>query len=112
LYADWQLPDAASWRLNIGLAGGVMRYASVSAELLNASQRVADWLATDIGSRIQVVGLPAQHPQSTVDLLVQGYTEQLRADSWAVSMNCSPAEPWRVAEIADDNGDDGAMVLG
>src|SRR5690606_12177511 len=65
LYADWQLPDAASWRLNIGLAGGVMRYASVSAELLNASQRVADWLATDIGSRIQVVGLPAQHPQST-----------------------------------------------
>ena len=44
----------------------------------------------DIGSRVEVTGLPAQAPESAADLRVQGYTERIGAGGWSLLANTTP----------------------
>lgn len=99
---DEQLPGMAGWLLNLGTPDG-MHYPSVSSELTVATQLVEDWLPLSLGDRIQVINLPPQHPSDTVDLLVDGYTEPHSPSRWTPQINCSPAAPWTVAELDDDD---------
>lgn len=99
---DTQLTDIAGWLLNLGTPDG-MHYPSLSTELTIATQLIPDWLALALGDRLQVVNLPPQHPADTVDLLVDGYTEPHSPSRWTPQINCSPAAPWDVAELDDDD---------
>ena len=55
----------------------------------------------DIGSRVEVTGLPAQAPESAADLRVQGYTERIGAGGWSLLANTTPYLPV-VPLILDD----------
>jgi hypothetical protein len=99
---DDQVTQVAGWLLNLGTPDG-MHYPSVSSELTIATQLIEDWLALKLGDRIQVINLPPQHPSDTVDLLVDGYTEPHSPGRWTPQINCSPAAPWDVAELDDDD---------
>ena len=55
----------------------------------------------DIGSRVEVTGLPAQAPESAADLRVQGYTERIGAGGWSLTANTTPYLPV-VPLILDD----------
>jgi hypothetical protein len=115
LFNDDVLQDHANWRLHLGTVDE-LRYPQVSLNLAAVPSLLADWLACDIGSRIQVTNPPAGLPPDTIDLHVEGYTESLSAFEYRVDLNCSPASPWQVFELEDDtlgrlDTDGSALVL-
>jgi hypothetical protein len=97
-FVDEQLEPIAAWQLHLGTWPG-MRYPSLTADLAVAPHLVPGWLMTDTGDRVQVSGLPPQHPPGAVDLLIEGYTETLSPTAWEVTANCSPAGPWTVGAV-------------
>ena len=102
--SDLRLPDQAGWRLHLGTWPG-MRYPSVSTELSDAPHLIHAWLNTDIGDRITVDNLPAQHPARTVEVLVEGYDETITPHRWTPAIACSPAGPWNVGVRDNSYGD-------
>lgn len=101
--SDDQLEPLAFWRLHLGTWPG-MRYPAVSSELSIAPQKIGDWLTVDYGDRLQVLDLPRpQHPTTTVDLLLQGYSETISPTKWTVTGNCRPAGPYTVAVVDDSS---------
>ncbi|MDT8910884.1 hypothetical protein [Amycolatopsis sp. PS_44_ISF1] len=91
-----QLPDIAWWQVHLGTESG-MRYPQVSPALTANPALLRPWLDAEIGDRIEVTGLPPQHPPGTVGLLMQGYTETLRPYRIDTDVNASPGRPWHVA---------------
>lgn len=95
------LADQAGWRLHLGTWPG-MRYPSLTVDLAIAPHLIPEVTAVREGDRIQVTGLPSQHPAGTVDLLVEGITESLSPSGWTVEFTCSPAGPWTVGVVEDE----------
>lgn len=102
LFEDSQLRDDATWRLHLGTVDE-LRYPTVGLCLTRQTSKIADWLACDIGSRIQILNPPDGLPPDTIDLHIEGYTEYLRSKDWRVELNTSPASPWQVFEIEDSS---------
>jgi hypothetical protein len=64
---------------------------------------VTQWLACDIGSRIQVTNPPAiQTGPGPLDLIIEGYEELLDAVQWEVTLYCVPCRPYKVFQLGDD----------
>lgn len=98
---DAEAISRAQWIVNAN-ADPRPRIPDLSLDLLTASgveQNSA--LALDIGSRLRVVDLPSQAPDTTVDLLVEGWTETIGTDEWSLALNTTD---WSVftAWILDD----------
>ena len=98
--SDDQLSDIAAWRLYLGTWAG-MRYPSVTVDLGVAPARIAEAVAVRQGDLIRITGLPSQHPAGDVDLIVHGWTETLSRETWELTFNCTPGEPWEVAVLED-----------
>lgn len=101
LFSDAQALDAAGWRLHQGTVPD-MRYAQVTTHLGAAPQIIDDWLTCDVASRIQVINLPPQRPNSQVQLMLEGYSEPISPETWDPSVNASPAQVWDVGELDGD----------
>ena len=114
LYSDDAALAHAQWRLHLGTAGAfTYRYPTVAFHLAKNPELAEDWLATQIGGRIDVVNLldaRTQLPGDTQSLLLQGYTETINQHQWRVIANTTPYEPYRVATVAADTDDDGDHV--
>ncbi|WP_230536476.1 hypothetical protein [Streptomyces sp. OUCMDZ-3434] len=112
---DTQLEALAGWRLHLGTVRG-MRYPQVGADLAIAPRLIDGWLSVDSGTRIDVTGLPPQHPQGTVPLMVEGTTETITPTRWTVRATCSPASPWTAGVVGDDQlgrvDTDGTVLVG
>ncbi|MGP4114652.1 hypothetical protein ACTWP5_27550 [Streptomyces sp. 4N509B] len=107
---DGQLEPIAYWLLHRGTWPG-MRYPAVTTSLDLAPQTITDWLEATEGDRAQVSALPPQHPTDAVDLMVEGLTETVTSTRWSMEAATSPAGPWTVGEVAeDDPGADDAPV--
>lgn len=103
----------AGWLVNLGTVEGY-RYPSIELDLGAAPALVPAWLTIGPGRRLDVVNTSAvatQHPDGDVRLLVQGYEQTLTPYSWAVRVNCSPYEPWRVGRLSADSGDSSTTLL-
>lgn len=103
LFSDTQIADAAGWRLHQGVVPG-MRYPQLTTDLGAASEVIDDWLTVDVGARVHVTNLPPQHPDTTVRVIAEGYSEPISPVTWKPVMNCSPASVWDVGVL------DGAWV--
>lgn len=101
LYQDTQIADAAGWELHQGVVPG-MRYPSVTTDLGFAPQVIDEWLTCDIAAMVHVTNLPPQHPNVTVRVLAQGYSEPIGPTDWKPVMNCSPGQVWDVTELDGD----------
>ena len=104
--SETQLPDIAWWQVHLGTEPG-MRYPQISPNMAANPALLRPWLDADIGDRIEVTGLPPQHPPGTVGLLMQGYTETLRPYRIDADVNASPGRPWQVATTAPTAPDGG-----
>jgi hypothetical protein len=94
LHSELILKHHAGWRLHLGTDQG-MRYPQVTLDLAITPDLMTVWVTeAGPGDRIQIVNLPDQHPDETVDLLVQGWTESLSPHGYTVSMNCTPFKPY------------------
>jgi hypothetical protein len=108
-----QLPDLANWWLLKGTWPG-MRVPLLRVELGRTPGLFDYWLATSIGDLIRAANPPKGFPERPLDVLLDGYVEELSRFHWAMSLNVSPAGPWQ-SGVRDDTGlgirDTGGSVL-
>ena len=91
----------ASHEVKKGTVEG-LRYPDLNLDLVGAPAIAPSWLAAGVSSRATVTNVTSratQHPTSTVDLVLEGWSEQLSPFTWTASGNCSPFAPWHVAVI-------------
>lgn len=106
----------ANWLLFQGTIEGY-RYPQLSLDIAgvrNPKALALQLLTLLPGLRIDVVGfsrLFPQHPDVTLQLLVQGYTHTFTATQWRTTINVSPYEPWRVVQIAAATADTDEFLL-
>lgn len=102
--SDDQLPSYAGWRLRLGTVDE-LRYPRVTLNLANERMRVLidDIIRVREGSKIVIVNPPAWLPPDDIELIVEGYKEVLNAFKWEITLVCSPASPWNVGDVADDD---------
>lgn len=103
---DSQLPSLAAWRLHLGTWPG-MRYRSLTPALNRVPLLIPYWRGVQQGDRVTVVGLPPQHPEETVDLLLRGRSNKLEPESWDETAFTSPGGPWDIGQLSGNGlGDD------
>ncbi|MDF2705549.1 MAG: hypothetical protein K0R62_1201 [Nonomuraea muscovyensis] len=114
LATDTQADHVASMRLHLGTYNGV-RYTRLTLNLANerVHAMIDDILRIDVGDKIRLTNLPADHGPDAVDVLVHGYEEEAGPDAWTITFNCRPGEPWTagVADGADSRADIGGSHL-
>ncbi len=114
LETDDQARYLAGWLVNLGTVDE-LRYPRLTVLLHGSTGLIADWLATDLGDRVDVTGHPSPISETDIEQLLQGYTETLASFEWRVEANCSPASPYTVGVYGtDDHGsryDAGASTL-
>jgi hypothetical protein len=92
---DEQLDDHASWRLRAGTLDA-LRWPRIDLNLAARPALIPTWLGCEVGSRVRAINPPLQTPEP-VDVIVEGYTQQISLYRWDVTLNASPAELWDVA---------------
>lgn len=108
LAANASAGDVASWLVHLGTIDE-MRWPRINFDPAPRHSELIDpWLAlrTQLASRLVIDHAIAQLPGIDINVLVQGWTERLDGDTWRVELNCSPASPWNVAEVAFTNQPD------
>ncbi|HLU44861.1 MAG TPA: hypothetical protein VKZ67_07590, partial [Natronosporangium sp.] len=95
VHSDTQLPDLAGWAAAHTTWPG-MRYPAVSPALAIVPALVADWVKLIPGDRIDLTGLPPQHPAGTVELMLLGTVEEIDANTSRGRAVCAPYGPYRV----------------
>lgn len=98
--SDNEAASAAQWRTNT-YGTPLTRVPAVSVDLLTQPSLIATVTAVDLGSAIRLTGLPSQAPASTVDLFVEGYSEDLALDAWDVKFTTTPITPGATAWVLD-----------
>ncbi|WP_431997793.1 hypothetical protein [Streptomyces fungicidicus] len=95
LETDAQAAQAAGMRLHLGTYNGV-RYTRLTLNLANERvfAYIDDILRLDVGDKIRLTRLPADHGPDDVDVLIAGYTEDAGPNGWTLTFNCLPGEPW------------------
>lgn len=95
LYDDAQADQVAYMRLHLGTYGGV-RYTRITLNLANERvyAMIDDILRIDVGDKLRLTHLPADHGPDPVDVLVHGYEETAGPDAWTITFNCVPGQPW------------------
>lgn len=95
-----QNTQQAGWRLALATTDG-MRYPTLVIDLGTAPQLIDTWLATALGDRVTLTGLPVQHPTDIVELLIQHISETTTPTAWIVELTVTPGEPWMTGELVE-----------
>jgi hypothetical protein len=104
---DEQPEQLANWLMALGTFNG-LRYKQITLDLGNPRvyEMVDDILRLDVGDLIRITNLPDAYGPDDVDLLIQGYTEEIGPSAWKITFTCSPGEPWATGFL------DGGFKLG
>lgn len=100
---DAEALDRANWIVSTQ-AEPSTRYGSLPINLLNmsAAQQEAAIAGLEPGAWLRITGMNSQTPDSTtVDVMVQGFTEKLTANEWSLTLNVVARERY-----------DGVWILG
>jgi hypothetical protein len=90
---DNDLKHHVNFRLTVGTIREE-RIPEVTLDLHAKPSLIDSYCDVDVGSRITVAHPPAQMDPTTLDLLVEGYTEVIDGPTWTSNLNCSPSTPW------------------
>lgn len=101
---DSRLDNTAAWLTHVGTNDEPYRYPTVPLDFKGRARTLAaDWLALQLGAaRIDLTNVDSamnQHPAGVVKLLLEGSATQINRQVWNVVGNCSPYQPWVVAEL-------------
>lgn len=88
--SDNEVIDAANWKAN-QTSTPSSRLPSLTVDLVTSPSLAPTVLARDISDRITVSSLPTQAPASSIDLFVEGWTENITLTGWPITFNTSPA---------------------
>jgi hypothetical protein len=97
---DTQPEPMANWLLHLGTFDGA-RYPTVTVMLHKpgAETLIPQVLSLREGDVIRLTDLPSFVSHEDVDLIVNGYSEELDLYRWEITFNCSPGGPWNVAQV-------------
>jgi hypothetical protein len=104
--SDTRIIDHAGWAVHLGTVEGY-RIPELRLDVAQHTELAPGVLALHPSSRVDLVnvnGVRTQLDESTISLLVEGWSVELDQYTWAVKLNTSPAEPWRVARLALETG--------
>lgn len=103
LASDLQADAQAGWRLHLGTVDE-LRWPTIHLDLANPRVRplIEDIISLDAGDRVRILHPPYWTQNEHLDLIVQGYEENIGLFQWDVTLTCTPASPWVVAEVADE----------
>ena len=97
----------AGWLVTLGTIDG-FRFPAVAMNMRGIPGKADDVLAFAAitpGWRLTIQN-PAtaatDMPPDPIDLIVEGWTETITADSWTIALNCSPYAPYRVLVLGTD----------
>jgi hypothetical protein len=93
--SDLHLPDLARWKVHRSLTAE-LRYPTLTLEFTKTPAELPDWLEAQPGDLLAATGTPDDHPVSTIEQHIEGYTEQISRTAYRASVNGSPAKPWDV----------------
>jgi len=87
---DTQLASITQWRAN-SRAEPAPRTATlqIAAWIKQATVNLVNLTALDVGSRVQVTGLPATAPATVLDLFVEGFSDTFNTTGWLRTLNTS-----------------------
>ncbi|WP_327169571.1 hypothetical protein [Streptomyces subrutilus] len=97
---DSQCQPIAQWLTHLGTVDEA-RYPRVRLYLHKDPQYIDAVTRLDVGSIVRVTDLPANLPPGPLDLLVEGYEEEVTTERWTLDLVCSPGSPWQVGELDD-----------
>lgn len=100
--SDNEVIDAANWKAHQSSAINP-RLPNLAVDLLTSPALTAPAVLLGLGSRITCSGLPAQAPAATVDLFLEGWTENINTNTWALAWNTSPASDSSVWQLGSAN---------
>lgn len=102
LNSDAQMVNILQW-LTHAFAEPVTRTAQLRIDgwAKQATVDLDDLLALEVGSRVQVTGMPAQSPSSTLDLFVEGFSDVFGPNGWTRTLNTSGASAYSTAWVLD-----------
>ncbi|MFF1321432.1 hypothetical protein ACFVZZ_18700 [Streptomyces chartreusis] len=97
---DAQARQVAGMRVHLGTYNGI-RYTRVTLDLANPRvfQMIDDILRLDVGDKLRLTRVPDDHGPDDVDVLINGYTEEVGPDVWKITFNCVPGEPWTAGVV-------------
>ncbi|WP_405391052.1 hypothetical protein OG596_26285 [Streptomyces sp. NBC_01102] len=95
---DEQLEQIAGWAMHLG-TWDEARYKQLRILLHKHPDLIPVVSELDVGSIVRITDLPAYWPPGPIDLLVEGYREDLTGLTWDLTLNCSPAGPWTVSVV-------------
>lgn len=88
---DTQLASIVQWRANSHAEPSPRTgQLALSAWVKQATVSLTDTTALDVGSRVQVSGLPANAPSAVLDLFAEGFSDTFSTTGWLRSINTSP----------------------
>ncbi|MEU4171026.1 hypothetical protein AB0F46_29615 [Streptomyces sp. NPDC026665] len=100
LSTDDQTEPMAWWLTYIG-TWNEARYPSIKLLLHRAPSLINTILDLSEGDVIRITDLPDHLPPGPLDLMVQGFTEELGVRTWTVDLVCAPAGPYSVGAVED-----------
>lgn len=96
----------AGWAVALGTVEGY-RYPTIELDLGKANSLIGPMLTLTPGDRVDLVNVgdvATQHPDRTIRLLVQGFSQTITPFSWHVSLTCTPYDPWSIGRTTNTNG--------
>jgi hypothetical protein len=100
LYSDTQVPNAAYWRLHMGLTDNE-RWPGLTVNLASTVGRtiIDQYTALPFGTRLLVAHPPDAFSPYPADVFIEGVQEHLTFFDWFLTFNTSPAQPFEVYAI-------------
>ena len=90
---DDNLKYYAQWEVGLGTCQDY-RYTVEVQFHGGASSKLADWLALEIGDRVQITSPPSWLPPDTIDGLLRGYTEHFTRFEYTATFRLLPYRPY------------------
>lgn len=106
---DGQLEQIAGWALHRG-TWDEARYKKITILLHKHPELIEQVAEMQIGDLIQITDTPEFLPPGPINLILEGFSEDITGLTWVLVMNCSPGGIWSVGiadneiEPVEDNG--------
>lgn len=115
LFLPQDLRQDAEFRVALGTVPED-RWTTLTISLTGNPSLIPAWLQCNIGSRIQIINTAALYTPDPVDLIIEGYQEDISSTDWRVTLYTSSAKPWNawIAETGTGNSslpDSGTSTL-
>jgi len=96
--SDAQLPGHAGWLTHLGTVDEA-RYPQVHIDLARNPHLREAITDLDAGDKITIDNTPPWLPPEPIEMIVEGYTEEINWFNWGVNFNASPGSPWTIGQV-------------